>query len=493
MQMSTEVASALPTLLAAIVESSGDAIISTTVDGVVTLWNPAAERMFGYTAAEIINRPIFTIIPPPLVDKERALISHLAENGRIIRHATVRVRKGGQQLKVAATFSPLRDGAGTIVEILSIAHVTEAQPGDLVRRESEERFRVMADSTPVMIKSAGLDGELDFVNKAFLEFTGRRMDETLGIGWAEDIHPEDLQGCFEFRTTAFCERRLFQHEYRLRRHDGDYRWIVDTDVPRFDADGKFIGYVGSNVDITDRKRAEELEVRVNERTRIARELHDTLLQSFHGLLLRFQTASSLLPSRPEEAREILEKAINAATQAIIEGRDAVQALRSSTAETNDLATAIKTVGEELMARESNSISPAVRVEIEGKPRNLHPIRRDEVHRIAAEALGNAFRHAQAQNIEVEIRYEEKQFRLRIRDDGKGIDPEVLSAGGRDGHFGLRSMKERAEVTDGKLEIWSRRGSGTEIELTIPAPSAYIGVNAGLWFAPKFLSTATEVE
>ena len=492
--MSPEVANASPTLLAAIVESSGDAIVSTTVDGVVTLWNPAAERMFGYTAAEIINRPIFTIIPPPLVDKERALISRLAENGRMVRNESIRVRKGGQQLKVAATFSPVRDGAGTIVEILSIAHdVTEAQPENLVRRESEERFRVMADSTPVMIKSAGVDGELDFVNKAFLDFTGRRMDETLGIGWAEDIHPEDLQGCFEFRITAFCERRLFQHEYRLRRHDGEYRWIVDTDVPRFHADGKFMGYVGSNVDITDRKRAEELEARVNERTRIARELHDTLLQSFHGLLLHFQTVYTLLPSRPDEAREKLEKAINAATHAIIEGRDAVQALRSSTAETNDLAASIKTVGEEFTARESNSISPAFRVEVEGKPRNLHPIRRDEVHRIATEALGNAFQHAQARNIEVELRYEEQQFRLRIRDDGKGIDPKVLSAGGREGHFGLHSMKERAEIADGKLEVWSRDGAGTEIELTIPASSAYMGSRPSPKFAPKFFSTAPEVE
>ena len=280
----------------------------------------------------MIGRPGVTIIPPLLVDKERALISRLPENGRMVRNELIRVRKGGQELKVAVRFSPVRDGAGTIVEILSIAHdVTEAQPGDLVRRRSEERFRVMADSTPVMIKSAGVDGELDFVNKAFLDFTGRRMDETLGIGWAENIHSEDLQGCFEFRTTAFCERRLFQHEYRLRRHDGEYRWIVDTDVPRFDADAKFIGYVGSNVDITDRKRAEELEARLNERTRIARELHDTLLQSFQGLLLRFQTVYSLLPSRPDEAREKLEGAIKAATEAIIEGRDAVQALRSSAA------------------------------------------------------------------------------------------------------------------------------------------------------------------
>ena len=412
----------------------------------------------------------------------------------MVRNQFIRVRKGGQQIKVAVTFSPVRDGAGTIVEILSIAHdVTEAQPGDLVRRESEERFRVMADSTPVMIKSAGLDGELNFVNKAFLEFTGRRMDETLGIGWAEDVHPEDLQGCFEFRSTAFCERRLFRHEYRLRRHDGEYRWIVDTDVPRFDADGKFIGYVGSNVDITDHKRAEGLEARFNERTRIARDLHDTLLQSFHGLLPRFQTVYGLLPSRPDEAREMLEKVINAASRAIIEGRDAVQALRSSTTEINDLAAAIKTFGEDLTARESNSMSPAFRIEVEGKPRNLHPIRREEVHRIAVEALGNAFRHAQARNIEVEIRYEEQQFRLRIRDDGKGIDPQVLSAGRREGHFGLHGMKERAEIADGKLEIWSRDGSGTEIELTIPAANAYTASRPSAQFAPKFLSTATEAE
>jgi PAS domain S-box-containing protein len=492
--MSMEVAATPSTLLAAIAESSDNAIISTTLDRLVTFWSPAAERMFGYSATEMIGRPLVTIIPPSLVEKERALISRLAENGRMVRNESIRVRRSGQQLKVAVTFSAVRDGAGTIVEILSIVHdITETENGGLVRRESEERFRVMADSTPVMIKSAGVDGELDFVNKAFLEFTGCRMDETLGIGWAENIHPEDLQGCFEFRTTAFCERRLFQHEYRLRRHDGEYRWIVDTDVPRFDTDGKFIGYVGSNVDITDRKRAEELDTRVHERTRIARELHDTLLQSFHGLLLRFQTASTLLPSRPEEAREILDKAINAASQAIIEGRDAVQALRSSTAEINDLAAAIKMFGEEFATRESGSLSPAFRVEVDGKPRSLHPARQEEVHRIAAEALGNAFRHALARNIEVEIRYEERQFRIRIRDDGKGIDPEVLSAGRREGHFGLHGMKERAEIADGKLEIWSRDGSGTEIDLTIPAASAYTAVRPSAKFATKFLSTAPQVE
>jgi len=491
--MSTEVTPASSTLLAAIVESSDEAIISTTLDGLVTFWSPAAERVFGYTASEIIGRSVVTIIPPTLVQKERELISRLAEKGRVVRTEAIRVCKGGQQLKVNATFSPVRDGAGTVVEVVSVAHgITDARHRDLNRRESDERFRVMADSTPVMIKSAGVDGELNFVNRAFLDFTGRQSDEMLGIGWAEDIHPEDLQACFEFRISAFCERRVFQHEYRLRRHDGEYRWIVDTDVPRFDANGKFIGYVGSNVDITDRKHVEELDARVKERTRIARELHDTLLQSFHGLLLRFQTASSLLPSRPEEAREILAKAINAATQAITEGRDAVQALRSSVVEASDLAAAIKTLGEELTADESHSISPAFRVEVEGRPRNLHPLRRHEIYRIAAEALANAFRHSHARNIEVELRYQEKQFRVCIRDDGKGIDPEVLREGRREGHFGLHGMRERAEFAEGKLEIWSRERSGTEIELSIPANRAYTALRSAE-FAPNFFGTATDVQ
>ena len=143
--MSPGVANGSPTLLAAILKSSSDAIVSTTVDGVVTLWNPAAERMFGYTAAEIINRPIFTIIPPALVDKERALINRLAENGRMVRNESIRLGKGGRQLDVAVTLSPVRDPAGTILEILSIVHdVTQEKRGELIRRESQERFRVMA-------------------------------------------------------------------------------------------------------------------------------------------------------------------------------------------------------------------------------------------------------------------------------------------------------------------------------------------------------------
>jgi signal transduction histidine kinase len=232
-----------------------------------------------------------------------------------------------------------------------------------------------------------------------------------------------------------------------------------------------------------------LEARVRERTSIARDLHDTLLQSFHGLLLRFQTVSQLLPDRPIEAKEKLDSTIERAADAITEGRDTVQGLRDSTVQTNDLARAVDTLGEELAADPANPSSPAFRVTIEGEARNLHPILRDEIYRIAAEALRNAFRHAQAQHLEVEIRYDDQQFRMRVRDDGKGIDSAILSGQVPEGHFGLNGMRERAKLVGGDLAVWSEVDAGTEVELRIPAGTAYTAAGRGSWWSRIFTGGA----
>jgi len=215
-----------------------------------------------------------------------------------------------------------------------------------------------------------------------------------------------------------------------------------------------------------------LEERVNERTRIARDLHDTLLQSFQGCLLKFSAVKYVIRSRPDEAEETLERIIDQARSAVTEGRDAVQGLRASTVVANDLARAIGTFGEGLAADQAGPNCPEFCVQVEGKSRDLPPLVRDEVCRVACEALRNAFRHAQAKRIEVEFRYDPRQFRLRVADNGKGIDPAVLSAGGRARHHGLPGLKERAELAGGKLTVWSRLDSGTEIELTIPGLIAY---------------------
>ena len=218
-----------------------------------------------------------------------------------------------------------------------------------------------------------------------------------------------------------------------------------------------------------------LEGRVDERLRVARDLHDTLLQSFHGLLMRFQAAVNLLPGRAADARQVLEAAVDDAAKAITEARDAVQGMRSSTEITNELYQAVEVLGHSLaeQQRAANGDAPAFSVEVEGASRDLHPILRDEVYRMTGEAMRNAFRHARARRIEVEIRYDARELRVRVRDDGIGIDASVLQEG-RAGHYGLPGMRERAKSIGGQLEVWSEKGAGTEIELTIPASVAYGG-------------------
>lgn len=207
-----------------------------------------------------------------------------------------------------------------------------------------------------------------------------------------------------------------------------------------------------------------LEARVDERTRIARELHDTLLQSFHGLMLRLQVVDDLLPEG--KAKEELEFGLDRADQAIAEGRKAVYALRSSAEDSLDLAEGVRALGEELATQEA-----AFRLVVEGSPRELHPVIRDELYRIAREALRNAFSHAKAHQVEAEIVFTSRLFRLRIRDDGQGIALPIIEAG-RPGHFGLSGMRERAKNIGAKLSIWSRTGAGTEIDLSVPGSLAY---------------------
>jgi signal transduction histidine kinase/ligand-binding sensor domain-containing protein len=230
-----------------------------------------------------------------------------------------------------------------------------------------------------------------------------------------------------------------------------------------------------------------LEGRVEERMRIARELHDTLLQSFQGLLLPLQGACNLLPGRAPEARQVLEKTIDNAARAVTEARDAVQGLRSFPILCGDLVEGIKALGQELASRRQSSdgSAPAFSVEVEGQPHGLDPAHRDEIYRVAGEALRNAFQHARARHIEVEIRYDTRRLRVRVRDDGIGIAPEVLQSQGRAGHWGLKGIRERTKRIGGQLGVWSERGAGTEVELILPASIAYAeGGRRGFWLRKR---------
>jgi signal transduction histidine kinase len=210
-----------------------------------------------------------------------------------------------------------------------------------------------------------------------------------------------------------------------------------------------------------------MEERLGERERIARELHDTLLQGIQGLILRFQAAAERIPNS-EPARQLMDSALDRADEVMAEGRDRVRHLRVSVAPTKDLAEAFTQVGQEL----SQGTGVEFALVVEGEVRPLHPLVLDEAYWIGHEALVNAFQHAEGTRIEVEIAYEHNKWRIRFRDNGRGIDSQILESGGKPDHWGMSGMRERATKIGGQLEIWSRPDAGTEVELSVTGSKAY---------------------
>ena len=210
-----------------------------------------------------------------------------------------------------------------------------------------------------------------------------------------------------------------------------------------------------------------LEERLAERERIARELHDTLLQGFQGLTLHFQAAMKQIPDR-EPARHTMERALKYADEVLLEGRERVRDLRAEGATANELSEMVAGYGKGLR----NNREVEFKVTVVGSPLLLHPVVRDEVYRITREALANAFEHSKASSIETEITYARASLSARVRDNGCGIDSEILSSG-RQGHWGLPGMRERARKIGGHLKLWSNPGAGTEIDLSVPAKVAYV--------------------
>jgi ligand-binding sensor domain-containing protein/signal transduction histidine kinase len=210
------------------------------------------------------------------------------------------------------------------------------------------------------------------------------------------------------------------------------------------------------------------EERLAERTRIAQELHDTLLQGFLSASMQLHVAVDRVPE-DLPAKSTLNHVLQLMGRVIDEGRNAVRGLRSSQSDSLDLEQAFSRIEQELAIQGDINF----RVVAEGRPQALHPVLRDEVYRIGREAVINAFRHSQAKNIEVELEYAPRRFRLLVRDNGCGIDPRVLESG-REGHWGLPGMRERAERIGGQLSVWSRASSGTEVELSVPSQLAFQG-------------------
>jgi signal transduction histidine kinase len=233
--------------------------------------------------------------------------------------------------------------------------------------------------------------------------------------------------------------------------------------------------------------------RLDERYRIAQELHDTLLQGFLSASMQVHVAADILPA-DSQVKPILTRALQLMGQVIEEGRNAVRGLRLSNSVSLDLEQTLARIQEEFNAGNTNGRKAKFRVITEGQPRLLNPLLRDEVYRIGREALSNAFHHARAAHIEVELKYGASQFRLLVRDDGCGIKPDILAAG-RDGHWGLSGMRERADRIGARLHVFSSASAGTEIELSVPSRIAFQDQPESKfrWFRKRFQPWAVRTE
>ena len=248
------------TWLAAIVESSDDAIVSKDLSGIVSSWNRSAERLFGYTAAEMVGRPIAAIAAPGREDEMPRILDRIRQGEPVDHYETVRRAKDGRLVEVSLTISPIRDASGRIVGASKIARdITERKAAEAALRASEERFRQLANRVPVLVWFATSGGEVRFFNERWYAFTGLTPDESLGLGWIEAVHPEDRERVHGSWLDAFGQSRSFEAEHRCRGRDGTYRWFLTRAEPLQDESGRITGWFGTSTDIQDRKRAEQYQ------------------------------------------------------------------------------------------------------------------------------------------------------------------------------------------------------------------------------------------
>ncbi len=453
-----------------IVESSDDAIVSKNLEGIVLSWNAGAERLFGYTAAEVIGKSIRLIIPQELQTEEDKILERTGAGERISHYETVRIAKPGKKVDVSLTISPLRDSAGAIIGSSKIARdITERKRAVQLLRESEERFRLVANTAPVLIWMAGTNKLCTFFNQSWLDFTGRTLAQEAGDGWAAGVHPDDLDRCLSTYSAAFDARLQFEMEYRLRRFDGVYRWIVDLGVPRFEADGTFCGYVGSCVDITERKTSEDslhqlsgrlIRAQEEERARIARELHDDFSQRLALLSIGLGQLWKSLPESAAEGRANILELLKGLKEISSDIHSLSHELHSSKLEHVGLVPALQGLCREF--GEKHQL--AIHFQGDGLPTNLSKDVALCLFRVAQESLANVVKHSDAGEALVQLGWENHAIYLRISDSGNGFDPGIKN---RAEGIGLVGMSERLRLVGGRLSVNSEPGKGTQVVAEVP--------------------------
>ena len=463
--------------MAGIVASAMDAIIAVDDQQKIVLFNAAAEKMFGCSGRLALGQSIAQLIPERFRAAHTGHIRRFGETGVTNRTmgasgALWAVRSNGDEFPIEASISQVENGGKKLFTVI-IRDVTERRRADEAAAESEKRFRLIASTAPVLIWMSGPDRLCNYFNQSWLEFTGRRLEQELGNGWTEGVHREELQECLQTYTRHFDRREKFRMEYRLRRHDGEYRWVLDIGVPRFSSDGSFAGYVGCCMDITEQKEARAVLIEFSsrllrageeERARIARELHDDINQRMALLANGLQeieqaTSANKGPSAKQGLRELRQLTHEIATDI----QHMSHQLHPSKLHYLGLAAAVRDLCHEVAQQHKIEVECVVR----DVPEHLGENVSLNLFRVVQESLRNAVKHSHAHHVNVELTCHASVVHLRVSDDGVGFNPEDSKI-----HHGLGlvSMRERLRSVGGEFSIWSKPSLGTLVEGTIPAAS-----------------------
>jgi PAS domain S-box-containing protein len=377
--------------------------------------------------------------------------------------AVVRCKDGSSRW-IEFHFATVKD-----TNLVSFVDITDRQRAQIELQESEGRFRLVANTAPVLIWMSGTDKLRTYFSKPWLDFTGRINEQELGNGWAQGIHPDDLQRCLDSYTHSFDRRKKFKMEYRLRRYDGEYRWIQDIGVPRFNPDGSFAGYIGSCIDVTDGRMAQEalagvsrklIEVQERERTRIARDLHDDIAQRIALLAIGLDEFQESLPESASEALAHLDALRSQTAQLATDVQAISHGLHSSRLEHLGIVAAMKGFCREFAEKQQIEID----FRTSDLPEAVSPETSICLFRVLQEALQNAAKHSGVRHFEVELSQDSAEIQLTVSDHGAGFDPESALKGCG---LGLTSMQERLRLINGCLSIKSQLGRGTRVNARVP--------------------------
>ena len=454
----------------AIVNSSQDAIVAATLDGVITIWNAGAERLYGYIAEEAIGQPLFLIVPPERQHETTGLLAKIRQGECVESFDTVRRRKDGSLVDVSLAVSPIRDERGKMVGVSGIVRdVSERKRAEEAVARAEREWERTFDSMPDLITILDVHHRIVRVNRAMAQRLGRTTEQCVGRSCFEGIHGLNRPPDFCPHILTVADGREHTQEIHEERLGGDF---LVTTTPLLDERGQVVGSVHVARDVTERKKAREalekehlalkhlLQSSDHERQMIAYEIHDGLAQKLAAAIMQFQTYSHQKDAKPEEAAQAYEAGTTMLRQSHVEVRRLISGLRPFILDESGVVAAIAHLVSEERQRAGG---PTIEFRNDVAFDRLVPILENAIYRIVQEGLTNACRHSRSPRIRIELVQQDHILKIKVQDWGAGFDPARVEAE----HFGLEGIRQRARLLGGSTSVESTPGQGTCLTVELP--------------------------